>query len=53
MSEDELLSVTGLDSETLETALATLIRHDVIEKKDNNYRIIVELFRQWVLNMST
>ncbi|MGK7894611.1 MAG: ATP-binding protein [Xenococcus sp. (in: cyanobacteria)] len=53
MSEDELLSVTGLDSETLEAALATLIRHDVIEKKDHNYRIIVELFRQWVLNMSS
>ena len=45
----QLQRETGLDGETLENAIETLIRHDVIEKRDDNLRIIVELFRRWVV----
>ena len=50
LSKDNLISEIDLDAEMLETAIATLERHDVIEQKDANYRIIVELFRRWVLD---
>ncbi len=50
ISKDELISATGLDLEQLTAAIDTLKRHDVIEEKDGNYRIIVELFRRWVIN---
>ena len=45
---DKLLSITGLDTATLETAIATLIRHDVIQEEDSKYCIAVELFRLWI-----
>jgi hypothetical protein len=50
ISQDELISATGLDLEQLTTAVDTLKRHDVIAEQDSNYRIIVELFRRWVIN---
>ena len=49
LSKDNLATATNLDDRTLQEALETLIRHDVIEEQDTNYRIIVELFRRWVL----
>ena len=49
ISKDELISATGLDLEQLTAAIDTLKRHDVIEEQDSHYRIIVELFRRWVV----
>ncbi|MGB5635858.1 MAG: ATP-binding protein, partial [Waterburya sp.] len=49
LTKDKLATETGLDTEIIERAIAILIRHDVIEKKNDNYRIIVELFRRWVI----
>ncbi|MDY6940793.1 MAG: AAA family ATPase [Cyanobacteriota bacterium] len=48
LPRQELEAEIGLDATTLENAITTLIRHDVIEEKDGNLRIIVELFRRWV-----
>ncbi|WP_156093053.1 AAA family ATPase [Planktothrix serta] len=45
-----LQTVTNLDSNSLQNALDTLSRHDVIIETDNHWRIIVELFRRWVIN---
>ncbi|VEP18465.1 ATPase (fragment) [Hyella patelloides LEGE 07179] len=54
LSLDHLESVTGLERKTLETAISVLIRHDVITEteQEGNYRIIVELFRRWVLDFA-
>ncbi|MEL6441392.1 MAG: hypothetical protein AAFQ80_19330 [Cyanobacteria bacterium J06621_8] len=49
LNKDKLAVETGLGEEVLERAIAILLRHDVIEKHDCNYRIIVELFRGWVI----
>ena len=46
---ENLASATGLDTATLEAAIEILTRHDVITEENNNYRLIVELFRQWIL----
>ena len=48
ISKDELISNTGLDQEKLNSGITTLKRHDVIKEQDG-YRIIVELFRRWVI----
>ena len=53
MTQDELSNKTSLDLEELTEAINTLKKHDVIEEKDNNYRIIVELFRRWVVMESS
>ncbi|CAC5341913.1 conserved hypothetical protein [Planktothrix rubescens CCAP 1459/22] len=45
-----LKTVTNLDFNSLQNALDTLSRHDVIIETDNHWRIIVELFRRWVIN---
>lgn len=45
-----LKTVTNLDPNSLQNALDTLSRHDVITETDNHWRIIVELFRRWVIN---
>ncbi|CAD5923356.1 hypothetical protein PCC7805_00815 [Planktothrix agardhii] len=45
-----LKTVTNLDPNSLQNALDTLSRHDVIIETDNHWRIIVELFRRWVIN---
>jgi predicted transcriptional regulator len=49
LNKDDLATVTNLNSETIEAAIETLKRHDVIAEKDGNYYPIVELFRQWVI----
>ena len=38
-----------LQEETLQEALKTLTRHDVVQEYEGSWRIIVELFRRWVL----
>lgn len=45
----DLMSLTKLDRTIVTNAIDTLIRHDVISVKDSCYRIIVELFRRWVI----
>ncbi|HAN72995.1 MAG TPA: hypothetical protein DCQ63_00865 [Planktothrix sp. UBA8402] len=45
-----LQTITNLDPNSLQNALDTLSRHDVITETDNHWRIIVELFRRWVIN---
>ncbi|WP_237747813.1 AAA family ATPase [Planktothrix mougeotii] len=45
-----LQTITNLDPNSLQNALDTLSRHDVIQETDNHWRIIVELFRRWVIN---
>ncbi|WP_354635293.1 hypothetical protein [Planktothricoides raciborskii] len=40
--------ITGLDEEVLLEAIKGLKRHDVVEEKAGNLRILVELFRLWV-----
>ncbi|HBW57207.1 MAG TPA: ATPase, partial [Oscillatoriales bacterium UBA8482] len=45
-----LKTVTNLDQISLQNALDTLSRHDVIQETDHHWRIIVELFRRWVIN---
>jgi len=42
-------SLAPLQEETLQDALKTLKRHDVIQQKEGGWQIIVELFRRWVL----
>jgi len=39
----------GFDEESLKKALDTLQRHDVVEESQGKWRIIVELFRLWLL----
>jgi hypothetical protein len=48
---DELVGAQGLaplQEETLQDALKTLTRHDVIQQREGRWQIIVELFRRWV-----
>lgn len=45
-----LQTITNLDPNSLQNALDTLSRHDVITETDHHWRIIVELFRRWVIN---
>lgn len=45
-----LKTVTNLDSNSLQNALDTLSRHDVIQEIDHHWQIIVELFRRWVVS---
>ncbi|MEO0834438.1 MAG: ATP-binding protein, partial [Cyanobacteria bacterium J06642_3] len=49
MTKDELISVTNLTVEQINQAIATLQRHDVIQELEGKHRIIVELFRRWVM----
>lgn len=51
LSFEALMAATTLDRETLEEAIATLERHDVIDQTNDNWRIIVELFRRWMLQV--
>jgi hypothetical protein len=48
-SIDKLLQRTGLDETILNDALNTLKRHDVVCETGNHWKIIVELFRRWVV----
>lgn len=45
-----LQTITNLDPNSLQNALDTLSRHDVITETDHHWKIIVELFRRWVIN---
>jgi hypothetical protein len=49
LSLDALVQVTGMEEETLQEALKTLKRHDVVQQREGCWQIIVELFRRWVL----
>lgn len=49
---DGIVGVNGrspLQEETLQDALKTLMRHDVIREREGCWQIIVELFRRWVV----
>jgi isochorismate hydrolase len=48
MNFDGLSEATGMDKTSLEEALKTLERHDVVRESDSCYCIAVELFRRWV-----
>ena len=48
LNTDSLAAATNLDTKTIEAAIATLIRHDVIIEKNGNYCLIVKLFQRWV-----
>jgi hypothetical protein len=50
---DALIGAQGfapLQEETLQDALKTLMRHDVVQEREGHWQIIVELFRRWVLH---
>ncbi|MBD2167893.1 ATP-binding protein [Calothrix membranacea FACHB-236] len=49
LSLDALAESTGMGSEQLQAALGVLMRHDVVAENEGRWRIIVELFRRWVL----
>ena len=49
LSIENLVTATDIIESDLQKALKTLKRHDVVAQKDNNWRIIVELFRLWLL----
>ena len=44
---EELKQKTSWSEGTLQTALKTLERHDVVKEKEGKWFIIVELFRRW------
>ncbi|MEG4320550.1 MULTISPECIES: ATP-binding protein [unclassified Microcoleus] len=48
MNFDRLSAEIGMDRKSLEEALKTLERHDVVQQSDGCYCISVELFRRWV-----
>ncbi|MDD1413333.1 ATP-binding protein [Dolichospermum sp. ST_con] len=48
---NKLTEFMGIDETNLQTALDTLKRHDVIVENQGRWRIIVELFQRWVVNM--
>lgn len=45
---ERVREITGLDEKVLLEAIKGLKRHDVVEEKAGNLRILVELFRLWV-----
>ncbi|WP_409882477.1 helix-turn-helix domain-containing protein [Nostoc sp. ChiSLP03a] len=49
LSLDALAQSTGMNDANLQEALNTLKRHDVVEEIQGSWRIMVELFRRWVL----
>ncbi|MBR8840055.1 MAG: ATP-binding protein [Stigonema ocellatum SAG 48.90 = DSM 106950] len=49
LTMDALANYTGSDMTTLQEALKSLKRHDVVKETDGSLRITVELFRRWVL----
>ncbi|WP_322728634.1 hypothetical protein [Nostoc sp. ChiQUE01b] len=46
---DALAQSTGMNDTNLQETLNTLKRHDVVEETQGSWRIMVELFRRWVL----
>jgi hypothetical protein len=49
LSIDALAQATAMEEKTLQEALKTLTRHDVVQQREGHWQIIVELFRRWVL----
>jgi hypothetical protein len=49
LSIDALAQATAMEEKTLQEALKTLTRHDVVQQREGRWQIIVELFRRWVL----
>ncbi|WP_017715251.1 AAA family ATPase [Kamptonema formosum] len=47
----EIAEAADVGSERATAALDTLERHDVVAKIDSRWRIVVELFRRWVLKI--
>jgi len=50
---EEIVTSTGLPSDQVQAALATLIRHDVIIERNGSYGYTVDLMRRWVAGHST
>lgn len=48
---EALAHFTDIDIAALPEALNTLKRHDVVDETQGRWRIIVELFRRWVLQL--
>jgi hypothetical protein len=48
---EALSQSTSIEIPSLQEALNTLKRHDVVEEIEGRWHIIVELFRQWVLQL--
>jgi hypothetical protein len=51
MNLDRLNEATGMDETSLQEALKTLARYDVVKEIDGCYSIAVELFRRWILKL--
>ncbi|WP_026082487.1 AAA family ATPase [Mastigocladopsis repens] len=51
LSLEALSQSTSIEIAPLQEALNTLKRHDVVEEIEGRWRIIVELFRKWVLKL--
>ena len=51
LSPSALALATNMDEATLQSGLKNLKRHDVVEETEGRWRIIVELFRRWVLQL--
>ncbi|MFO5529134.1 MAG: AAA family ATPase, partial [Cuspidothrix sp.] len=49
LTVNELTELTRIDKTDLQKALDTLERHDVILENQEHWKIIVELFRRWVV----
>ena len=49
LTVNELTELTRIDKTDLQKALDTLKRHDVIVENQEHWKIIVELFRRWVV----
>ncbi|PPJ64584.1 AAA family ATPase, partial [Cuspidothrix issatschenkoi] len=49
LTVNELTELTRIDKTDLQKALDTLERHDVIVENQGRWKIIVELFRRWVV----
>lgn len=45
---EQLCAASGLPEHTVDQALQTLRRHDVVHEHDGRWRYTVELFRRWV-----
>ena len=48
-AQSEIRRQTNLSPTEIDQALKTLQRHDVVKAEEGNWKIIVPLFRQWVL----
>jgi len=49
LSLQELIETTGINYQDIQHSLRTLERHDVVNQHEGHWRIVVELFRRWVV----